>query len=190
MEIVIFDLETTEGGYSPNQEQIIAISAIRMKAGHLNAVQRFHTFAMCRPPLPHWVKTEDIRHAPGVPEALRRFSGFVGDAWLIADGGPGYKMPFIHEACLGPGQVIREVRVVDSRDFARKLWDDVCFGDLDDLSKKLTLSSEDDGVPWIARNVKLVAEAVHQMWSELSANFEVCPVGSCTGYLPAHGDEN
>lgn len=182
MDIVVFDLETT-GGHSPNQDVIIAISAIRMKVGHLDDMQKFDALAQSNGPLPSWLKPAGLVDSART-EALISFSRFVGDAWLVAERGPSDKMPFIHEECVRSRLPTREVRVLDTGDFARKLWDDVCLGSLHDLSRRLGLSQEDEFCE-VANNEKLLAEVVHRMWEKLSPDFEVCPVSSCTGFLPA-----
>ena len=96
-------------------------------------------------------------------------------------------MPFIHEECLRSRLPTREVRVLDTGDFARKLWDDVCLGSLHDLARRLGLSQEDEFCE-VDQKEELLAEVVHRMWEKLSPNFEVCPVSSCTGLLPAYSE--
>ena len=184
MEIVVFDLETSGTSRSPNQEVIIAISAVRMKVGRLDEVQRFGTLTPFSGPLPSWLKPAGLVDRART-EALISFSRFVGDAWLVAERGPSEKMPFIHEECVRSGLPTREVRVLDTGDFARKLWDDVCLDSLHDLSRRLGLSRQEDEFCEVAHNEKLLAEVVHRMWEKLSPNLEVCPVSSCTGFLPA-----
>ena len=182
MDIVVFDLKTT-GDHSPNQDVIIAISAIRMTVGHLDTMQRFDALAPFKGRLPSWLKPAGLVDSART-EALIRFSRFVGDAWLVAEQGPSDKMPFIHEECLRSRLPTREVRVLDTGDFARKLWDDVCLGSLHGLASRLGLLEEDEFCR-VDQKVKLLTEVVHHMWQKLSPDFEVCPVGSCTGFLPA-----
>ena len=183
MEIVVFDLESSGTNRSPNQEVIIAISAIRMTVGHLDTMQRFDALAPFKGRLPSWLKPAGLVDAART-EALIRFSCFVGDAWLVAEQGPSDKMPFIHEECLRSRLPTREVRVLDTGDFARKLWDDVCLGSLHGLASRLGLLEENKFCE-VDQKVKLLTEVVHHMWQKLSPDFEVCPVGSCTGFLPA-----
>ena len=183
MEIVVFDLESSGTNRSPNQEVMIAISAIRMTAGHLDTMQRFDALAPFNGPLPAWLKPAGLVDAART-EALIRFSRFVGDAWLLAEQGPSDKMPFIHEECLRSRLPTREVRVLDTGDFARKLWDDLCLGSLHDFARRLGLIQDDECCE-ADQKTKLLAKVVHHMWQKLSPDFEVCPVGSCTGFLPA-----
>jgi len=182
MDVVVFDLKTT-GDHSPNQDVIIAISAVRMTAGHLETMQRFDALAPFNGPLPSWLKPAGLVDAART-EALIRFSRFVGDAWLLAEQGPSDKMPFIHEECLRSRLPTREVCVLDTGDFARKLWPDVCLGSLHDFAKRLGVLEENEFCE-VDQKLKLLAEVVHHMWGKLSPDFEVCPVGSCTGFLPA-----
>ena len=187
MNIVIFDLKATRSGRSPNSDEIVAISAIKLKAGNMDEIEKFNTFAQCRPPLPTWVQVADILHAPVLQDALVNFSRFVGDAWLIAERGPSGKMPFIHEACARHHLFTREVRVVDSGDFARKLWPDVCLATLREISERLEISQA-KGRLHSNPNLERLAVAVLHMWGRLSRDFEACPVGSCTGLVPAYGE--
>ena len=183
MEIVLFDLETSGTSRSPNQEVIIAISAVRMKVGRLDGMQRFDTLTPFSGPLPSWLKPAGLVDRVRT-EALISFSRFVGDAWLVAEQGPSDKMPYIHEECVRSGLATREVRVLDTGDFARKLWDDVCLDSLHDLSRRLGLSRQEGEFCEVPKTENLHAEVVHRMWEKLSPNFEVCPVSSCTGFLP------
>ena len=157
MEIVVFDLETSGTSHSPNQEAIIAISAVRMKAGRLDELQRFDTLTPFSGPLPSWLKPAGLVDRART-EALISFSRFVGDAWLVAEQGPSDKMPFIHEECVRSGLPTREVRVLDTGDFARKLWDDVCFGSLRDLSRRLGLSRQEDEFCEVPKDGKLLGK--------------------------------
>ena len=182
MDVVVFDLKTT-GDHSPNQDVIIAISAIRMTVGHLDTMQRFDALAPFNGPLPSWLKPTGLVDAART-EALIRFSRFVGYAWLVAEQGPSDKMPFIHEECLRSRLPTREVRVLDTGDFARKLWDDICLGSLHDFARRLGLNQDDEFCE-VGQKLKLLAEVVHRMWEKLTPDFDGCPVSSCTGFLPA-----
>lgn len=192
MKFVVFDLKTTPKT-TPNMAEIIAISAIKMTAGrwYMYDRQPFETFVQCKSPLPGWGKDADLEQAPSQADALLNFSRFVGDACLIADAGPVFKMPFIHQACAGPGQATREVRVLDSTDLARMLWPDAVFQRLDDFANRLKLPSvlKEDGMPQLSRNVERLVEAVDQMRCRLSPRLMVWPVGSCMGLLPALDDD-
>lgn len=183
MEIVVFDLESSGANSSPNQEVITAISAIRMTVGHLDTMERFDALAPFNGPLPSWLKPAGLVDAART-EALIRFSRFVGDAWLVAERGPSDKMPLIHEECLRSRLPTREVRVLDTGDFARKLWDDVCLGSLHGLARRLGLLKEDEFCQ-VDQKLKLLAEVVHRMWAKLTPDVDVCPVSSCLGLLPA-----
>ena len=154
-----------------------------MKAGQLSDMQRFDARVPFSGPLPSWLKPAGLLDAART-EALVNFSRFVGEAWLVAEQGPSDKMPFVHEECVRSRLLTREVRVVDTGDFARKLWADVCFGSLHDFSRRLGLSPQEDEFCEVPENENLHAEVVHRMWEKLSPHFEVCPVSSCTGLLP------
>ena len=85
-ELVVFDLETT--GLSARTCRICEIGAVRVRA--LEIVDTFETLVDPGTALPGLVaaltgiRQEELRHAPRVEHALRRFLGFVGDAPLVA----------------------------------------------------------------------------------------------------------
>jgi DNA polymerase III epsilon subunit family exonuclease len=83
---VVFDLETT--GLSQASSRICEIGAVRVL--RLEIRDCFQTLVAPRMPLPRPVglltglSDEELRRAPGVRLALRRFSKFVGGAVLVA----------------------------------------------------------------------------------------------------------
>jgi DNA polymerase III alpha subunit (gram-positive type) len=187
MNIVIFDLETNGAGVSPNTESIIAISAVKMAAGCLTVTETFDTLILSLPPVPGWVDLNQLRDAPSVKEALMSFSRFVGNDLLIADDGPSAQMPFIYESCARRGLPMRELRLVDSRDMARKLWGGLCLSGLSSIEKNLCLSDAPIHLSRLSARTHKLGEAVQLMWRELSPDFTRCPVSTCTGYLPELG---
>ena len=187
MNIVVFDLETNGAGVSPNTESIIAISAVKMVAGCLTVTETFDTLILSLPPVPGWVDLKQLREAPSLKEALLNFSRFVGDALVIAERCPSEKMPFLYEASQRRGLPMREMRVMDSGDLARKLWGDPCLNSLYSIEKKLRLSEPPARLSRLAIRAHKLGEAVQLMWRELSPDFTQCPVTTCTGYLPDLG---
>jgi DNA polymerase III alpha subunit (gram-positive type) len=184
MNIVVFDLETNGTGISPNTESIIAISAVKMNAEYPTAVETFDTLVLGQPPVPSWVNLNQLREAPSIAEALLDFSRFVGESLLISDNGPSQQMPFIYESCTRRGIPMRELRLADLRDMARKLWGGSRIGGLSSIEENIRLSEPPVHLSRLASRTHKLAEAVHLMWRELSSDFTRCPVSTNTGYLP------
>jgi DNA polymerase III epsilon subunit family exonuclease len=83
---VVVDLETT--GLTPGRAQICEIGAVRLRG--ITPAGSFQTFANPQLPLPAAIATltgireYELRHAPSVETALRRFLAFAGDCVLVA----------------------------------------------------------------------------------------------------------
>ena len=83
---VVFDLETT--GLSAASARICEIGAVRVEG--LELVDRFETLVRPGVPLPRPIadltglREEELRRAPPVGAAVRRFVAFAGDAVLVA----------------------------------------------------------------------------------------------------------
>jgi DNA polymerase-3 subunit epsilon len=85
-EIVVFDLETT--GLSAASSRICEIGAVRMRG--VEVVGSFQTLVDPGTPLPDAIsrltglRDRDLRRAPAVSTAVRRFTAFAGNAALAA----------------------------------------------------------------------------------------------------------
>jgi DNA polymerase III epsilon subunit family exonuclease len=83
---VVVDLETT--GLRPGRAAIVEIGAVRLRG--FEELELFETFVNPRAPLPPaitaltGIENRDVRRAPPVETALRRFLAFAGDAVLVA----------------------------------------------------------------------------------------------------------
>jgi DNA polymerase III subunit epsilon len=83
---VVFDLETT--GLSARSARICEIGAVRVVG--LDTRESFQTLVRTGAPLPAPIRAitgisdEELRHAPGIGSAIRRFLAFAGDATLVA----------------------------------------------------------------------------------------------------------
>jgi DNA polymerase III epsilon subunit family exonuclease len=83
---VVFDLETT--GLSARSARICEIGAVRVRS--LELADTFQTLVRTGVPLPApiraitGIRDEDLRRAPGIDSAIRRFLTFAGDATLVA----------------------------------------------------------------------------------------------------------
>lgn len=190
MNLVIFDLETT--GFSPHQNEIIQIAAVKMQAGCLEDCTKFETFVRPEGYIP-WritdltgIKQSHVQKAPSVIEALMSFSRFAGeDATLIAHNGISFDMPFIRENCNRHGLPVREVGVIDSLALSRKIWGRGVKHSLDDVMHRLELSAKGVRRHDARGDVQILAEAVHRMWGQLTPDFLTSPVPISTGVLPA-----
>jgi DNA polymerase III subunit epsilon len=83
---VVVDLETT--GLRPGRAAIVEIGAVRIRG--FEELETFETFVNPRAPLPAaitaltGIESRDVRRAPPVSTALRRFLAFAGDGVLVA----------------------------------------------------------------------------------------------------------
>jgi DNA polymerase III epsilon subunit family exonuclease len=115
-EFVVFDLETT--GLSHASARICEIGAARIR--HLELAETFQTLVAPGTALPNAVRRitglsdEELRRAPGVRVALRRFSAFAGGAVLVA-----------HNARFDVGFVNRELERMTGKRLAATVIDTV-----------------------------------------------------------------
>src|SRR6185295_4502401 len=116
---VVVDLETT--GLSPGTSSICEIGAVRVRG--LELEERFETLVNPRRPLPAAIAAltgidpRELRGAPPVELAVRRFLEFAGDAVLVA-----------HNARFDLGFLDREVERLTGRRVAAPVVDTVCRG--------------------------------------------------------------
>ncbi len=113
---VVVDLETT--GLSPGSSAICEIGAVRVRG--LELEERFETLVNPRRPLPAAIAAltgidpRELRGAPPVELAVRRFLEFAGDAVLVA-----------HNARFDIGFLDREVERLTGRRIAAQVVDTV-----------------------------------------------------------------
>ncbi|MBC7365558.1 MAG: 3'-5' exonuclease [Undibacterium sp.] len=180
MHLVIFDLETT--GLSPARHEIIQIAAIRMRAGRILTEETFATFVQPTQPIPAQISgytgitRAHVGDAPRPAEALVAFSRFVGDATLVAHNGHRFDLPFIHATCARHALPVRPVTYIDSLALSRQLWGGRGGHGLDAVMARLCLSLPDARRHDARGDVQILAETVRQMWSQLSPDFQTCPV--------------
>ena len=189
MNLIIFDLETT--GFSPYSNEIIQIAAVKIRAGCFGEGETFSTFVRPEERVPWHITnitgiTQDhVRDAPSVTAVLASFSRFVDeDATLIAHNAM-FDMSFIRENCARHGLPVRAASVIDSRTFSRKLWGSGVGHSLDDVMERLELSANDACCHDARGDVRILAEAVHRMWGQLTPDFLTCPVTASTGVIPS-----
>jgi DNA polymerase-3 subunit epsilon len=113
---VVVDLETT--GLSPGRSKICEIGAVRIEA--LERVAAFETLVNPRERLPPAIAgltglaDDDLRRAPSVATAVRRFTAFAGGAALVA-----------HNAQFDLGFLDRELERLTGRRYAGVVVDTV-----------------------------------------------------------------
>jgi DNA polymerase III epsilon subunit family exonuclease len=119
---VVFDLETT--GLRPGSARPCEVGAVRVEA--LELTERFQTLANPGAPLQPAVaaltgiRDEELRRAPPVPAAVRRFLAFAGDAVLVAHNAR-FDMAFLdNETMRLTGRRVAAT-VVDTVGLARRL---------------------------------------------------------------------
>lgn len=83
---VVYDLETT--GLSSNYNEIIEISAVRIKHGIM--IDEFSTFVKPKKPIPKYItnfthiSNDDVRNSKSIEEVLPDFIDFIGNSILVA----------------------------------------------------------------------------------------------------------
>jgi len=189
MTLTIFDLETT--GLSPYTNEIIQIAAVKVKAGYWDQVEAFETFVRPQQRVPGFITQltgitqSDVQTAPSPEEALMTFSRFAGEgSTLIAHNGLRFDMPFIRESCLRHGLPVRPTAVIDSTALSRKLWGGRGGHGLDAVMARLGLSAKGERRHDARGDVKMLLEAVHLMWRQLSPDFASSPVPLASGVIP------
>lgn len=95
---VVFDLETT--GLSPETDEIIEISGIRVRAGKVS--EEFSTLVNPGRPIPaaatrvNGITDKMVQEAPALREALERFLDFAGEDILVGHNIHSFDMPFLY----------------------------------------------------------------------------------------------
>lgn len=188
MELVVFDLETT--GLSPYCHEIIQIAGVRMKGGRILEKECFSTYVKPRGPISSFISdytgitNDHVKDAPMVKDALVEFSSFVGDAVLIAHNGKNFDMPFIRESCARVRLPVRDVELVDSMALSKRIWGARGKHNLDAVMERLNLQSGSHRRHDARGDVHILAEAVRQMWVQLTPSHRICPVPRWPGVLP------
>jgi len=188
MEVVVFDLETT--GLSPYIDEIIQIAGMRMRAGRVVETDFFSTYVKPVGSISSFISSytgisnAHVKKAPRAGNALCEFSDFVGDATLIAHNGQRFDMPFIREACLRERLPTRNIDFVDSISFSRKIWGGRGGHSLDAVMSRLQITEHGNRRHDARGDVRILAEAVHLMWSQLCPGCQTWPVPRRRGILP------
>ena len=98
----VFDLETT--GLSPEQDEIIELSALRVRSGR--TTEEFSSLVNPGIPIPasatniNGITTNMVQNAPPLSEALREFLDFIGDDVLVGHNIHSFDLHFLHAGTL------------------------------------------------------------------------------------------
>lgn len=137
---VVFDLETT--GFSPIQDKIIEIGAVKIRAGEI--IDTFSTFVNPKVPIPFKITqltgiTDDmVIHAPMIETVLSEFLEFVGDAVLVAHNAS-FDVGFIEQNCRYQN-IVPDFTSVDTVVLARILLPTLSKFKLNIVAKALNIS--------------------------------------------------
>ena len=95
---VVFDLETT--GMSPDKDEIVEISAIKVKDGEI--VDEFSSLVNPGMPIPagassvNGITDDMVADAPGFEEVFELFLEFIGEEVLVGHNIAGFDMHFLY----------------------------------------------------------------------------------------------
>jgi DNA polymerase III epsilon subunit family exonuclease len=158
-ELVVFDLETT--GLSATRDRICEVGAVRVRA--LEIVDEFQTLVNPGTALPvhiaslTGIREADLRGAPRVEVAVRRFLAFTGDAALAA-----------HNARFDVGFVEHEVQRLTGRRVAAPVVDTVWLA-----RRLLQRRSERFSLGWLAHFFGTTWEPCHRALPDALATAEI-----------------
>jgi len=140
-EFVVVDLETTGG--APGPSGIIEIGAVRVRGGRLH--DTFTTLVNPGVPIPPFIQgltgiTDDmVADAPRLPEALRCFLEFAGDAVLVAHNAP-FDVGHLTAARRAHEGVSLDAAAVCTLRLARRLMPDLERKGLDSVASALGIA--------------------------------------------------
>lgn len=189
MDLVIFDIETT--GFSHTWSEIIQIAAVRMRDGCLSRDETFSTFIRPARSIPAFITDitgitdTDVRDAPCASEALLSFSRFADNSLLLGHNARRFDMPFIRASCARLRLSVRQVQFADSLDFSRTIWGGRGGHGLDDIMARLEITDIAGARHTAPGDVSILAKVVLRMWTQLSPDFQTCPIFCEWKYLPA-----
>ncbi len=137
---VVVDLETT--GLDPQIEGILEIAAFRLEGDRVVASWQ----TLVNPGLGteiseasraiHGITAEMVADAPGVPDALRSFLAFLGDAPLVAHNAP-FDLGFLNRALAAQGAPALANHAYDTLEMAREVFPEQRSHKLESLCRLL-----------------------------------------------------
>lgn len=187
-DFVIYDLETT--GLYPDQDELIQIAAVRLRAGRVLAGETFFSFAKPRCRIPRFIETytgigdRHVRDAPPPGEVLAAFSRWTGEATLIAHNGLRFDSKFLTATTARHGGPAREIPCIDSIHLSKLLFGNTrgTGHSLDHVTSRLRLSTQGIRRHDARGDVELLALAVAEMWCRLGLD----PAFNGVSRHPAH----
>ncbi len=131
------DLETT--GFSPSDDGIVEISALRVERGE--AGRHLSTLVNPGRPIPpgataiHGLRDQDVAQAPGTGEALEMFLAFLdGPRTLMVAHNAGFDASFLGHGFLRMERDLPQNPILDSLSLAREAWPGVPSRSLEALA--------------------------------------------------------
>lgn len=140
----VFDLETT--GVNPMQDEIVEISAIRVRNGA--ATDTFSTLVRPGRPMPpaasavNGITDAMLAGAPDIREALPGFLAFAGEDVLVGHNIACFDMRFLNRAAAGLGRGPLQNDYVDTLPLARRRLPQLSHHRLVDLAAYLKIGTE------------------------------------------------
>lgn len=141
---VVFDLETT--GMSPELDDIIEISAIKVKDGEV--VDEFSTLVNPGRPIPegaskvNGITDEMVAESPGFEEVFEQFLEFIGEEVLVGHNIAGFDMKFLYRYAKQYWNQTLDNNFVDTVGIAKQCLPHLAHRRLTDLAAHYKLSTE------------------------------------------------
>lgn len=188
--IVVFDLETT--GFSPKNDEIIQIAALKIKNGEKILKTPFHSYVKPKRNIPDvitrltGIAQDNVKRAPTVSKVISIFSKYCGDSLLVAHNARRFDMKFLEQACKGRRKLIREVKYIDSMHLSWILWGwrsgkSHC---LDGIRKRLNVRIGNNRRHYALGDVAITAECLVKMLSRLDRSHKGHPIKVYSSFLP------
>lgn len=140
---VVFDLETT--GFSPVKDEIIEISALRVRNGEVK--EEFTTLVNPNMPIPraasrvNSITDEMVEDAPQLSEALAAFWDFAGEDVLVGHNIHSFDLPFLYEGAKKAFCRQMHNNYVDTLYFARTCMPQLGHYKLTDISEQFGIAT-------------------------------------------------
>lgn len=141
---VVFDLETT--GISPNHDEIIEISAVKVRGGKI--VDEFSTLVNPKRSIPdaasrvNNITDSMVAGAPVISEVLPKFIEFIGDDVLAGHNIQSFDLKFIYRDCSKLFGKIPNNNYIDTLKIARTCLPKLAHHNLGVLAKCYNISTE------------------------------------------------
>ena len=141
---VVFDLETT--GISCKNDQIIEISAVKVKGGEM--IEEFSTLVNPGREIPYYasqvngITDEMVEDAPDISEVMGDFIEFIGDFPLVGHNIHAFDMKFIYRDCEMLFGRVPDNIYVDTLLLSRHLFPQMQHHKLSDMAELFDIDNE------------------------------------------------